>query len=107
MDALFQRYDALIVDVLAEAQRAEETAALYEQTILPQARQTLKADQEAYTTGKVEFDRVIRDFRSVLTLEVGYHQAIGDLATATARLEQLMGVDAIPMTSDFIPSCRD
>ncbi len=107
LDTLFQRYDAAILDILAEIRRAEDTANLYEKTILPQARQTLKADQQAYTTGKVEFDRVIRDYRNLLTLEVGYHQAIGDLATATARLQQLMGLDALPMTGEFAPPCID
>ncbi|RCS47681.1 TolC family protein [Bremerella cremea] len=93
VEELTDRYEALIVDLLAEAHRAHETAMLYQATILPQARQTLAADQEAYSNGTVEFDRVIRDYRSLLTLEVGYHQAIGDLATSLAKLSQAAGQD--------------
>jgi outer membrane protein TolC len=85
------RYDALILDLVTEAQRAAETAKLYESTILPQARQTLSADQTSYSNGAVEFDRVIRDYRSVLMLELEYQKAIGDLATANARLEAAAG----------------
>ncbi|MBD3672144.1 MAG: TolC family protein [Planctomycetaceae bacterium] len=85
------RYDALILDLVTEAQRAAETAQLYESTILPQARQTLAADQTSYSNGAVEFDRVIRDYRSVLMLELEYQKAIGDLATANARLEAAAG----------------
>lgn len=90
---LTDRYEALIVDLLAEAQRAADTANLYESTILPQARQTLAADQESYSNGSIEFDRVIRDYRSLLTLELGYHQAVGELAMANARLRQAAGRD--------------
>ncbi|MBD3675037.1 MAG: TolC family protein [Planctomycetaceae bacterium] len=85
------RYDALILDLFTEAERAAETARLYETTILPQARQTLSADQNSYSNGAVEFDRVIRDYRSVLTLELEYQKAIGDLAIANARLEAAAG----------------
>lgn len=93
VEELADRYEAMIVDLLAEARRAQETASLYEATILPQARQTLDADQQAYANGAVEFDRVIRDYRNLLTLEVGYHQALGDLATAVAKLSQASGTD--------------
>jgi len=93
VEELADRYEAMIVDLLAEARRAEETATLYESTILPQARQTLDADQEAYSNGTVEFDRVIRDYRNLLTLEVGYHQAMGDLAISVAKLSQAVGTD--------------
>jgi len=88
---LSDRYDTLILDLVTEAQRATETARLYRSTILPQARQTLSADQGSYSNGTVEFDRVIRDYRSLLTLELGYQKAIGDLAIANARLQQVAG----------------
>lgn len=93
VDELHDRYEAMILDLMTEAQRAAETADLYSSTILPQARQTLLADQESYSNGAVEFDRVIRDYRSVLTLELGYQQALGDLAIANARIQQAAGQD--------------
>lgn len=90
---LADRYDVLILDLVTEAERAMETARLYEKTILPQAQQTLAADQESYSNGNVEFDRVIRDYRNLLTLELGYHQAIGELAIANAEIQQAAGRD--------------
>lgn len=95
VDELSDRYDALILDLLTEARRAAETAALYQSTILPQARLTLSADQDSYSNGTVEFDRVIRDYRSLLTLELGYHTAVGDLAIANARIQQAAGQDLV------------
>lgn len=93
VDDLADRYDAMILDLMAEAQRAIETANLYTETILPQARQTLSADQESYSNGNVEFDRVIKDYSNLLTLELGYHQAIGELAIANAHIQQAAGRD--------------
>lgn len=93
VQALSDRYYSLLLDLMSEAERSAETAQLYQSTILPQARQTLSADQKAYANGAVEFDRVIRDYRNLLTLELGYHQAIGDLAIARARLQQATGVE--------------
>lgn len=90
---LSDRYDALILDLLAESKRAAETAELYKTTILPQARQTLTADQESFVNGNVEFDRVVQDYRNLLTLELGYHQAVGELAIANARIQQAAGRD--------------
>ena len=90
---LNDRYDARILDLFTEIQRAADTATLYEATILPQARQTLSADQGSYAKGAVEFDRVIRDYRNLLTLELGYHVALGELAIAITRIRQAAGRD--------------
>lgn len=100
VEELSDRYDRLILDLVAEAERAAETAELYQATILPQARQTLSADQQSYSNGTVEFDRVIQDYRSLLTLELGYHKALGDLAVATARIQQAAGQD-LPFSTAF------
>jgi outer membrane protein TolC len=104
-----QRYDALLRDLWEQAKTADETSTLYQETILLQARQTLQADQQSYTNATVEFDRVVRDFRNVLTLELGYHRAVGQLRTALARIRQAVGTDlssseqmALPL-----PSPRD
>ncbi|HCS50529.1 TolC family protein [Rubinisphaera sp.] len=89
---LLDRYDALLLDLVTESHRAAETANLYKSSILPQAEQTLAADQDAYINGVVEFDRVIRDYRNLFTLELGYHKAISDLTIANAKIQQAAGV---------------
>ena len=85
------QFDSQLQDFWQQATAAHEMAELYRDTILPQARDTLEADQQAYSTGTVEFDRVIKDVRNLLTLEVGHHRAVGKLATALARIEQSVG----------------
>ncbi|MDG1896738.1 MAG: TolC family protein [Fuerstiella sp.] len=99
IDEAIQRYDAILRDLWAQANAAEQTATLYKSTILPQAQDTLAADQQSYANGTVDFDRVIQDFRNLLTLELGYHRAVGRLATALARIRQATGTELPDMAS--------
>jgi outer membrane protein TolC len=74
---------------------AQHTVELYEKTILPQAKQVFEADQQSLVNNTVTFDRVIRDYRTLLNLQIGYHRALGQLATAIARIQQTVGVDLL------------
>lgn len=91
VDELTIRYDSLLRDLLEQARAASETTQLYEKTILPQARETREVSIQAFSNGTVEFDRVIRDFLNVLTLEESLYRANGQLAIALARIEQTVG----------------
>ena len=88
-----QRYDALLRDLWEKAQTAAQTASLYQATLRPQAQETLVIDQESYANGTVDFDRLIEDVRSLLMIELGYHRAIGELATVLARIQEAVGTD--------------
>ena len=92
-DEVALRLDALLRDLWEQARASQQTVELYEKSILPQARQTFEADQEALVNNTVTFDRVIRDYRTLLNLELGYHRALGQLATTLARIRQTIGVD--------------
>jgi outer membrane protein TolC len=92
-DEIRLQLDAAIADLWAQARAAQETLDLYDKSILPQARQTFAADQQALANNAVTFDRVVRDYRTLLNLELGRHRALGDLATALARVRQTVGVD--------------
>ena len=102
VEQVMQRYDSILLDLMAQARAAAETARLYQTTIIPDARRTLNADQQSYANGRVEFDRVIQDTRNLLILELGYHRSMGRLATAIARIRQataaeLSGTEALPI----------
>ncbi len=96
VDEVAVRLDALLRDLWEQALASHQTVLLYEQSILPQARQTFEADQQSLINNTVTFDRVIRDYRTLLTLELGYHRALGQLATTLARIRQTAGVDLAP-----------
>jgi outer membrane protein TolC len=92
-DEIVVRLDANLRDLWEQAKAAQQTIELYEKTILPQARQTFEADQQSLANNAVTFDRVIRDYRTLLNLELGYHRALGQLAMALVRIQQTVGVD--------------
>jgi len=105
-----RQYEAMLAELLEQARAAARTVALYSSTMLPQARQTFDADQRAYVgPGTVEFDRVIDDFRTVLTLEEGYHRAQSEWAIALARIEQAVAVEiaSLPVNPDPAPPAHD
>lgn len=89
--SLLRRFEAAIADTLQEARSAQKIVEIYQGAILPQAKQTLETDSQSYQQGKVEFDRVISDFRNLVTLESAYHENLGRQAIAVARLVQLIG----------------
>jgi cobalt-zinc-cadmium efflux system outer membrane protein len=92
-EEIAQRFDASLRDLWEQARAAQQTVDLYEKSILPQARQTFEADQKSLINSAVTFDRVIRDYRTLLNLQLGYHRALGQLATAVARIRQTVGID--------------
>ncbi len=91
VEEVIRANDAMLLDLLEQARAAERTAILYQQTILPQIRQGLDADQRAYGQGTVQFERVIGNARNLLTAEAAYHRAMTDKAISLARLEQAAG----------------
>ena len=102
-DEVALRLDALLRDLWEMARASQQTVNLYENTILPQARQTFEADQKSLINNTVTFDRVIRDYRTLLNLELGYHRALGQLATTLARIRQAIGVDLLPSPETPLP----
>jgi outer membrane protein, heavy metal efflux system len=94
-DEIVLSLDALLLDLWEQALASHRTVELYEKSILPQARQTLEADQKSLVNDIVTFDRVVRDYRTLLNLELGYHKALGQLATTLARIRQAVGTDLL------------
>jgi outer membrane protein TolC len=92
-DEVILELESLIRGLWEQARASHQTVDLYEHTIIPQARQTFEADQASLANNAVTFDRVIRDYRSLLSMQLGYHRALGQLATALARLQQAVGED--------------
>jgi outer membrane protein TolC len=100
VDELMQRYDALLRDLWERAKTTAETAKLYRETLLPKARLALDAGITSYTNSRVDLDSIVRDFRSDLLLQVGYHRALGELAAALARIQQVVGTDLATSQSE-------
>jgi len=102
-EQLMQEVDARLRELWEQARSASETADLYRDTIIPQARQTFESDRQSLSDSAVEFDRVMQDFQNLLTIELEHHRAIGRLATALARIRQVVGTDHIDEPSNLVP----
>jgi outer membrane protein, heavy metal efflux system len=89
------RLDAMLRDLWEQAKANQQSIELYEKSILPQAKQTLEANQKSLAKNSIAFERVVRDYRTLLNLELGYHRALGQLATTLDRIRQTVGVDLI------------
>jgi outer membrane protein TolC len=62
---------------------------LYRDTLIPQARQSLKIAEEAYAAGKVEFINLIDAERLLLMFQLGLEKAEQDLEIGKARIEMM------------------
>ncbi len=80
---------------------AKELAAIFKNTIIPQAQQTYQVSQASYIAGRSDFLYVIDNWQKWLVFTIQYHRAIGELERSVAELEQAIGmslaeVDAAP-----------
>lgn len=70
---------------------SERILALYEKTILPAARENVKAAQAAYVTGKTPFLSLIEAQRSLVNLRDRNYEAMADYFRRHANLERAIG----------------
>lgn len=75
---------------------SERTVRLYDGTILPAARENIKAAQAAYTTGKVPFISLIEAQRNLVMLKDRYYESLSDYYRRRAALERAIGGPLAP-----------
>ena len=64
---------------------------LYRDTLVPKAKQSLKATQTAYSSGKASFLDLIDTQRILLEFQLSYERALTDRAQRLAEIEALVG----------------
>lgn len=77
--------------VLAEYSRQQRQVQLYEQGLLPQAKQTLQAALAAYQVSKVDFDTVLESQTAIYQVQTDDARARADAHQTLAKLEALIG----------------
>ncbi len=75
----------------AQVRESEQALRLYEEKILPAARENVKAAQTAYMTGRIPFLTLIEAQRSVIDLRDRFNQAGADYQQRRAALERAVG----------------
>ena len=98
--AEFRKVRAQLRDVLrqryAELQRADQTIALLEDGLLPQAQQTLDSSRSAYAVNKVTFLSLIDSQVRLLNAQLRLERAIADRRIAFAAIEANVGAALRP-----------
>jgi cobalt-zinc-cadmium efflux system outer membrane protein len=77
---------------------AQETIDLYENALIPQAKQSLKSAEAGYIAGRASFLDLLDAERVLLKIEYGYWRAVSDYAQRRADLERAVGVDLNDMS---------
>ena len=93
-----RNYDAMkdatleeVTDLFARTNSHQQMLTLFEEDILPKARQTLQVSSQAYNVGEVDFLQLIDNWRQLLRYEVNYRRLEANLRQSLAELEQVVG----------------
>ncbi len=96
--ATARQYDSLsdttqqqVVDLFVQARSQEDLLALFRQSILPKARQTLDVSTRAYSVGEVDFLQLIDNWRQLLRYEIAEKRLQATLRQTLASLERVVG----------------
>ena len=102
LDALMAEHDAQRAQLRADitgfsgdAERSRSQAALYGQTILPQARAAVASALSSYQSGRNELGTVLTTQAAVLTYETMLLRAQIDFTIAITRLRQAVGTEVL------------
>ncbi|MDQ6748600.1 MAG: TolC family protein, partial [Candidatus Dormibacteraeota bacterium] len=79
-----------------QVRESEQVIGLYQKTILPAARQNVKAAQSAYTTAKIPFLSLVEAQRNVVGLQDRYYETLADYFRRHATLERVVGGPLVP-----------
>ena len=82
-----------IRDLVARIEATERIVELYTTTVLPQARQMLKAANAGYRTDRTDFFDLIDAERALMTYQLEYVRALVDREQQVASLERVSGVE--------------
>lgn len=82
-----------VKDFHFKVQTAERLVKLYRDSIIPQAKQSLKAAESGYQAGQVDFLNLIDSQRVLLDFNLAYFRAVADFGTNIAGLERVVGVE--------------
>ncbi len=80
---------------MIDYRRAGEQAKLFQQEIIPQARQTVDAMMAGYQVGKVDFLNLVRSQTTLYNYETQYWKALSAANQAAARLVAAVGEEKI------------
>jgi cobalt-zinc-cadmium efflux system outer membrane protein len=78
-------------DQMQKLQTLHHHTDLYENSLIPSAKQNVSANQSDYEANKTSFQNVLLSQRNLWEIEGAYHQHLTDYQIALAELESLVG----------------
>jgi outer membrane protein TolC len=83
---------AQVESAFYKVEQAGRSVRIFQNTIVPQAEQSLMASRAAYENNKVDFLMLLDSQRTLRDLKLAAHQALTDFGTRLAELEFAVGV---------------
>jgi outer membrane protein TolC len=90
---------AEVENAFYKVEQAGRSVRIFQNTVVPQAEQSLMASRAAYENNKVDFLMLLDSQRTLRDLKLAAHQALADFGTRLAELELAVGVD---LTGKFL-----
>ncbi len=90
---LMNKFQAEAATALFRLRDAERQIDLYQDTLLPKARESLNTTQSAYSSGNATFTDLVDAQRVLLSFELSYERSLTDHGQWRAALERLVGRD--------------
>lgn len=78
-----------------KVEQAGRSVRIFQNTVVPQAEQSLMASRTAYENNKVDFLMLLDSQRTLRDLKLAAHQALADFGTRLAELAFVVGVELI------------
>ena len=92
-----------VQEAAAQVRESDRVVRLYNDKILPAARQNIEAARAAYVTGKIPFLSLIEAERNLVTLRDRYYEAAAAYGQRLATLERVTGGEAPEPTPTVVP----
>jgi len=84
-----------VQEAYLEVESQQKLVALFRDTIVPQARQTVEASRSGYRAGSVDFLTLTDNWRKLLNFELMQHRALAEMERAVADLERAVGAQVV------------
>jgi outer membrane protein TolC len=88
---------AEVESAFLKLEQAARSARIFQNTIVPQAEQSLSANRAAYETNKVDFLMLLDSQRVLQDMKLAAHRALADFGTRLAELELAVGMELTKM----------
>lgn len=97
LQAMRNMVRAEVESAFYKVEQAGRSVRIFQNTVVPQAEQSLMASRAAYENNKTDFLMLLDSQRTLRDLKLAAHQALADFGTRLAELEFAVGVQLTKM----------